>query len=317
MNEILIVAEHLDGDLLDATKELVTAAAMLGGRVTVGIAGAGQGIEEQAAAIDGVDRVVRVEGGSDADRFDHEQRAHAVRALIDHVSPEVVLLTWSIRSASYAAAVAESLDLPFVADAIALSREDDGTLVAVRPMYGGKVHAELVFSSRAPVMVLLRPGVWGPAGEAGHAAAVETLPTPSAVESRVRHCEYMAPAPGVDLTQADVIFAIGRGVGAEENIALFSELADNMGVLLGSSRPLVDVGWLPSAHQVGQTGVTVKPKVYVAFGISGALQHVAGMKDSKMVVAVNTDPTAPIFGIADVGFNADILEVAASMRELV
>lgn len=315
MSEILVVAEHLDGALSDLTKELVTAAGALGGRVTVGVPGADAGAAEQAAVIDGVDRVVLLDGGS-VDGFDHEQSARAVRTLIDSVSPEAVLLAWSIRSASYAAGVAESLDLPFVADAIALSREDDGTLIAVRPMYAGKVHAELAFSS-APVVAMLRGGVWSPAGEATQAAPIEQLNAPGAGASRVRHREYIAPAPGVDLTQADVIFAIGRGVGSEENIALFSELAESMGVLLGSSRPVVDVGWLPSAHQVGQTGVTVKPKVYVAFGISGALQHVAGMKDSKMVVAVNTDPSAPIFGIADLGFNADILEVAASMRELV
>jgi electron transfer flavoprotein alpha subunit len=313
MSEILVVAEHLDGALSDVTKELVTAARALGGRVTVGVPGARAA--EQAAAIDGVDRVLLVADGS-IEGFDHEQRARAVRTLIDSVSPEVVLFGWSIRSASYAAGLAESLDLPFVADAIALSREDDGTLVAVRPMYAGKVHAELVFDS-APVVAMLRAGVWSPAGDASQAAPIEQVAPPEAGARRVRHLEYIAPAAGVDLTQADVIFAIGRGVGSQENIAVFAELAESMGVLLASSRPIVDVGWLPTAHQVGQTGVTVKPKVYVAFGISGALQHVAGMKDSKMVVAVNTDPSAPIFGIADVGFNADILEVAASMRELI
>ncbi|MCW2736845.1 electron transfer flavoprotein subunit alpha/FixB family protein [Nocardioides sp.] len=315
MNAILVVAEQLDGELTEATKELVTAARTIGGRVVVGIIE--PGLEEAAALMDGVDLVVRVDGGSGTGDFDHEQRAHSVRVLIDHVSPDTVLLAWSIRSASYAPAVAEELDAAYVADAISLARGDDGTLVAVRSMYAGKVHAELELASGVPAIVLVRPGVWAGAGDAGSAAAVETLEVPRVGESRVRHREYVLPAPGVDLTQADVIFAIGRGVGAEENIALFSELAQSMGVLLGSSRPLVDVGWLPSAHQVGQTGVTVKPKVYVAFGISGALQHVAGMKDSKMVVAVNTDPTAPIFGIADVGYNADILEVAACMRELV
>jgi electron transfer flavoprotein alpha subunit len=120
----------------------------------------------------------------------------------------------------------------------------------------------------------------------------------------------------VDLKRADVVLAVGRGVGAQENIGVFAELAEQLGAVLGASRPLVDAGWLPPAHQVGQTGVTVKPKVYVAFGISGAIQHLAGMQASKTIVAVNTDEAAPIFNVATVGAVADINEVAEQMKLL-
>jgi electron transfer flavoprotein alpha subunit len=317
MSEILVVAEHVNGALSDVTRELVTAARALGGRVIVGVTGADESVADLVASIDGVDLVVRVGAGSGGNHFEHERCASDVETLVDRVSPEVVLLAWSIRSASYAGGVAESLDLAFVADAIELSRTGGGPLVAVRPEYGGKVHAELEFAPGVAVMALLRPGVWAPAGDAPQSVPVEVLMPKPMDQQRVRHREFIAPGSGVDLTKGDVIFAVGRGVGSQENIAVFAELAQTMGALLGSSRPVVDVGWLPSAHQVGQTGVTVKPKVYVAFGISGAMQHVAGMKDSKLVVAVNTDPSAPIFAIADVGFNADIIEVAENMRELI
>ncbi|HEY0485899.1 MAG TPA: electron transfer flavoprotein subunit alpha/FixB family protein, partial [Mycobacteriales bacterium] len=261
--------------------------------------------------IAGVDAVVavRVPAG-----FDPDTARAAVAALIEQVGPDVVLLVHSIRSASFAAGLAAEAGLGFVADVVQLRREDDA-VVAVKPVYGGKVMAELDFPGRDRVLVLVRSNVWEAAGDAAAAPAVTELDLPAA-ERRVRHVEYRVPESGVDLKRADVVLAVGRGVGAQENIGVFAELAEQLGAVLGASRPLVDAGWLPPAHQVGQTGVTVKPKVYVAFGISGAIQHLAGMQSSKTIIAVNTDEAAPIFNVADVGAVADINEVAEQMMLL-
>ncbi|GAA1809433.1 electron transfer flavoprotein subunit alpha/FixB family protein [Planosporangium flavigriseum] len=314
MSGVLVVTEVVDGRLDESVRELVTAAVAVGGPVTLGVAAADVDAVLADTAIAGVDEVVTVRLA--AGGFDHELQRHAVRAMIEQVTPDVVVLGYTIRAAAYAAALAEELGLGFASDVVGLSR-DAGELVAIKPVYGGKVYAELGFASDAAVLVTLRPGVWEQAEVAGAPAAVREVALGGSAVSRVRHVEYLAPAGGVDLKRADVIFSVGRGVGAKENIEKFAEIANKLGAGLGASRPLVDSGWLPAAHQVGQTGVSVKPKLYVAFGISGALQHLAGMSGSKKIIAINTDKDAPIFNVADVGAVADILEVADELKALI
>ena len=138
------------------------------------------------------------------------------------------------------------------------------------------------------------------------------------VESRARHRELREAAKSdVDITTADFLLSIGRGIGEQENIAMFEELAQKIGATLAVSRPIVDAGWMPNARQVGQSGKTVKPKVYLAFGISGAVQHLAGMKTSETIIAVNTDPEAAIFDVAHYGAVADLFDVAEELAKLV
>jgi electron transfer flavoprotein alpha subunit len=161
---------------------------------------------------------------------------------------------------------------------------------------------------------MLRPTTWPPAEGAG-SATVSELAVSTA--SRSRHLEYVEAAAGdVDITKADFLLSIGRGIGDKENIPLFEGLAGKMGATLGVSRPLVDAGWMPASRQVGQSGKTVKPKVYVAFGISGAVQHLAGMKTSGTIIAVNTDPEAAIFNVAHYGAVCDVFEVAEELEKL-
>jgi electron transfer flavoprotein alpha subunit len=314
MSGVLVVAEVVDGRLGETTRELVSAASGLGGPITLGIAAEEPGDLVAAAAIDGVHQIatVRLPAGG----FNHEIISSAVGALITRFSPEVVVLNYSIRSASFAAGLAQETGLGFAADIIELRREDDGEIVVVKPVYGGRVCAELGFARDVPVLVMVRPNLWPEAADGDVPTTVVDVELPT-VRPRVRHVEYQVPeASDLDLRRAEVILAIGRGVGSQEHIATFAEIADRLGAMLGASRPIVDAGWLPSAHQVGQTGLTVKPKVYIAFGISGALQHLAGMHASKTIVAVNTDNSAPIFNIADVGAVADINEVADQIKVL-
>jgi electron transfer flavoprotein alpha subunit len=308
----LVVAEHLQGQLRDVTRELVTAARELGGAVTVAvIAGDPAALAEQAN-VAGVDEVVTVAAGSQ--EFENDVFQAAVEALVAELRPRAVLMGFTVNSMGYGPAVAAKLGLGFASDVFAL-RDESGQIVATRSFYGGKVHGEIEFPGKESVLLLLRSATWQPVEGAG-SASVRSFPAPAA-EPRARHREYVeAPAADVDITTADFLLSIGRGIGEKDNIPTFEELAEKMGATLSVSRPIVDAGWMPAARQVGQSGKTVKPKVYLAFGISGAVQHLAGMKTSGTIIAVNTDPEAAIFNTAHYGAVADLFEVAEELEKL-
>lgn len=311
MTRSLVVAEIVDGAVSPLTAEAVSAAASLGGDVVLAVVDPDAGALAAQAALAGVTEVVTVTApGTDRD---HEQMLHAVEALVADVAPQVVVAGFTIRSTAWAAALAERLDLAFVPDVVSLTAAG-AEITAERSIYDGRVRAEYAFPTGRPVVALVRAASWPPA-EPAAASATRPLDV-DLPPSRVRAGELTRPSGDVDLTGSDVIFAVGRGVGSEENIAAFADIARRLGAGLGASRPIIDAGWLPAVHQVGQTGVTVKPKVYVALGISGALHHLAGMQNSKTIIAVNTNEDAPIFGYADVGAVADMHEVAEQLRAL-
>lgn len=313
MGGTLVVAEHVRGQLRDVTRELVTAAAELGdGPVTVAVIARDPAPLAVAANVPGADEVVGV--AVDADGFSADVTLEAVEALVREREPSVVLTGFTVDAMGFAPALAARLGLGFASDVVAV-RRDGGALVAERDFYGAKVRAELEFPGHDRVLLMLRPTVWEPAEGAGSASLSEL-----ALEAtgRSRHLEYVeAGGEGdVDITKADFLLSIGRGVGEKDSISQFEELAGKMGATLGVSRPLVDAGWMPAARQVGQSGKTVKPKVYLAFGISGAVQHLAGMKTSGTIIAVNTDPEAAIFGVAHYGAVCDIFDVAEELEKL-
>lgn len=311
MSRTLIVAEVIDGQVSAVTAEVVAAAVSLGGEVVVAVAGPDAAAQAALLSYQGVDVIVTVPvPGSDRD---HEQMAQVVTALVADVAPDLVLAAFTIRSTAWAAAAAYQADMGLASDVVAIARGTDGVRVT-RSIYDGRVHASFAFAAERPVLALLRPSVWAAAelGATPQTRVLDVVVTPS----RVRSVELRRPSDDVDLTNSDVVISVGRGVGSEENIAVFADIARRLGAALGASRPIIDSGWLPSAHQVGQTGVTVRPRVYVALGISGALHHVAGMQNSKTIVAVNIDQDAPIFGFADIGAVADIHQVAEQMQAL-
>jgi electron transfer flavoprotein alpha subunit len=312
MSGTLVVAEHLQGHLRDVTRELVTAARELGGPVAVAVIAADPGALSEEAALEGVDEVVRVPAG--AAEYENDTYQQVLEALIAERQPEVVLVGFTVSSMGYAPAVAAKLGLGFASDVFGFSR-DGSRIVARRAFYGSKVHAELEFPDGRPVLLMLRPTVWPPA-ERGTAAATNDFPV-ATTRPRARHLGYEeAPVADVDITSSEFLLSIGRGIGERENIEQFAALAEKMGATLSVSRPLVDSGWVPSARQVGQSGKTVKPKVYLAFGISGAVQHLAGMKASGTIIAVNTDPEAAIFGVAHYGAVLDLFDVADELEKL-
>jgi electron transfer flavoprotein alpha subunit len=308
---VLVIAEHLQGRVRDVTYELISAGRELGGPVTVAVIGADP--VSLDVSREGVDEVVHVKVAQP--EFENDVYQAALEGLLAERKPDVVLLGFTVNSMGYAGAVAAKLGLGFASDVFAVVREGE-SLVATRAFYGSKVHAELEFQAGKPVLLLLRPTVWPPAAPGGAPTVSEHPLEP--VESRARHRELREAAKGdVDITTADFLLSIGRGIGEQENIAMFEELAEKIGATLAVSRPIVDAGWMPNARQVGQSGKTVKPKVYLAFGISGAVQHLAGMKTSETIIAVNTDPEAAIFDVAHYGAVADLFDVAEELTKLV
>jgi electron transfer flavoprotein alpha subunit len=263
--------------------------------------------------VEGVKEIVSVE--VEQDEFENDVYREAVEQLISDRSPGVVLVGFTVNGMGYAPALAAKLGIGFASDVFSLRRDGDD-LVAERSFYGSKVNAELEFPRPRP-----RP----PHDSAHRLAAGRGRRRRRRGEarrrhrgSRARHKDFQEVASGgdVDITSADFLLSVGRGVGEKENLGQFEGLAEKMGATLSVSRPLVDQGWMPNSRQVGQSGKTVKPKVYLALGISGAVQHLAGMKTSGTIIAVNTDPEAAIFNVAHYGAVADLFEVAEELEKL-
>ncbi len=307
----LIIAEHVQGRLSATTAELVTAARELSFPVEVVVIGGNAAALAGEVALSGVSKVLLVETAPA--EFDGDYYRNALEFLIAQRSPEVVLLGFTINAMSYGPPVAAKLGLGFASDVFAMKRSD-GELTVTRSYYAGKVDAELTLGP-SPAIVMLRPTAWVPVLESAE-VPVETVEIP-AVSSHTRHRGFVElPRAEIDITKAEFLLSIGRGVGERENVALFEELASKMSATLCGSRPLVDAGWLSSARQVGQSGNTVSPKVYLAFGISGAVQHLVGMKSSGTIIAVNTDPEAAIFSVAHYGAVLDMFDVVEELEKL-
>jgi electron transfer flavoprotein alpha subunit len=309
---VLVVAEHLRGELRPVTLELVTAARGLQGPVAVAVIASDPSALTDTVDVDGVDEILAVQ--VEADEFENDVYKAAVEQLVRERQPQATLVGFTVNSMGYAPAVAVRLGLGFASDVFSI-RDEGGTIVAERAFYGAKMNAEIDFPGRDQVLLMLRPTSWAPAGGAGSATVSQV--TVSAPVSRARHRDFVEVEAGdVDISTADFLLSVGRGIGEKENLSQFEELAEQMGATLSVSRPIVDAGWMPNARQVGQSGKTVTPKVYLALGISGAVQHLAGMKTSGTIIAVNSDPEAAIFNVAHYGAVADLFEVAEELDKL-
>ena len=310
---VLVVAEHLRGQVRPITLELVSAARELGDETTMAVIAKDPTAIADQVDVEGITEIVGVQ--VEQEEFENDVYLQAVEQLISDRSPDVVLVGFTVNGMGFAPALAAKLGIGFASDVFAIRRDGDD-LVAERSFYGSKVSAEVDFPGHERVLLMIRPTSWPPAE--GDGGAVEAGLEASISGSRARHLEFqeVAGAGDVDITTADFLLSVGRGVGEKENLAQFEGLADKMGATLSVSRPLVDQGWMPNSRQVGQSGKTVKPKVYLALGISGAVQHLAGMKTSGTIIAVNTDPEAAIFNVAHYGAVADLFEVAEELEKL-
>jgi len=307
---ILVIAEHDNAALKAATLNTVTAAARLGGEIHVLVAGSGCGaVAEAAAKLAGVAKV-RV---ADAPHYEAQTAENVAALVVGVVASEAagythVLAPGSSFGKNVAPRVAALLDVAQVSDIVAVESAD----TFVRPIYAGNAMATV--QSADPVKVLtVRATAFEAAGQGGSAAVEPLAAGPDLGVTRLVSRE-LTKSERPELGAAKIIVSGGRGLGSGENYhKLLEPLADKLGAALGASRAAVDAGYVPNDYQVGQTGKIVAPELYVAIGVSGAIQHLAGMKDSKVIVAINKDPDAPIFQVADYGLVADLFEAVPEL----
>jgi electron transfer flavoprotein alpha subunit len=316
MTGILVVAETRRGELREVSLELVSAALEVGepagGRLTVAVVGADAERFAPELAVEGVDEVLTVPAPTE--HFEAHVWQRALEALVESERPALVLLGHTIDSLGFAPAVAARAGLGFATDVTAVSWEDGPR--ARRGAYGDKLQAELEFPGKACTLLTVRPGIFAVAAAGSGSAPTRLVQLELDGAARTEHVEFRDVAAGdVDITKAEFLLSLGRGVEDKDSIPRFEKLAERLGATLSVSRPLVDAGWMPSARQVGQSGKTVKPRVYLALGISGAVQHLAGMRTAETIIAVNTDPEAPIFGVAHYGAVVDLFEVADELEQ--
>jgi len=314
MSDVLAVTEHRQGELRDVSFEVTTAGRQLadatGGELALAVIGGDVDAYAGQLDVEGVDAVYTVAEG---DEFNHDVYTQAIEALADDLDPQYVVAPHTVNGLDYAPAVAQQLAVPLVTDVIEF--DASGGLAVTRELYGGKTEAGIdVEGDRA--MVTIRPGEWEPAGGDGDARveAFDADIDDDAVRSTVSGFEAVG-AGDVDISEAEVLVSVGRGIEEEDNLDIIFELADALDATVSASRPIVDNEWLPQDRQVGQSGKTVTPEVYIAIGISGAVQHVAGMKGSETIVAINNDPSAPIYDIADYGIVNDLFDVVPALTE--
>jgi electron transfer flavoprotein alpha subunit len=314
MSDVLAVTEHRRGELRDVSYEIISAGRDLadesGGDLHLAVISGDVDDFAESVNREGVDAIHTVDFGEE---FNHNVYSQAVEQLYAEVDPQYLLAPNSVNGLDYAPAVAGSLDIPLVTDAVAL--EADGTLEITREQYGGKVETTIDVEADSAA-ITIRPAEWPKAEGTGDAAvsAFDADIDEDAIGTDVTGFEEVG-AGDVDIGEAEFLISIGRGIEEEENLPLIEELVEVTDATLSSSRPIVDNGWLPKNRQVGQSGKVVTPDVYIAIGISGAVQHVAGMKGADTIVAINTDPNAPIYDIADYGIVGDLFEVVPELIE--
>ena len=309
--DILLLAEHFEGKLAPSTLEIVAKgrelATQSGGAAKAALFGHNAGGLAQTLSGYGVPVLLADDPG--LAEYTEGGYVQAARALIESVGPRVVLAAHTSQGYDLAPGLAGSMDLPLVSNCVDVRLEGD-KLVATRRLLNEKIQGEFELSSDKPYLVTLRPGTTKPAEPS---PGGQVTPTPVTLDvSSIRETFLGIERPRVadiDIAAADVIVSAGRGIQKRENLPVIEEFAKLLGGVVGASRPLTDMEWLPKTRQVGQSGKTVRPKLYIACGISGAMQHVAGMKDAGLIIAINTDPSAPIFEIAHVGIVGSVLQI--------
>ena len=316
---ILVVAEQKDGRLNRVSWEAIAAAQELaGGQTPISVAVLGASVQEAASELSAADvgrrarRHARCAGGLHAGCL----RVGAGRPDRRAVAGPRRVSPTPIRPATSRATLAARLDRTLVTDVIGLSRGSDGTVHFARPMFQGKLVADVVAEGPAPHLVSFQIGAFR-ADAARRGSGAPVTAAPAVIDAgRLRQraeAPFQEAKAAVDLSQAERIVAVGRGIKAQEHLAMAERLAAAFGAELAASRPICDNGWLPMDRQIGSSGQTVAPKLYVAVGISGAIQHLVGMKGARTIVAINKDPDAPMFEVADYGIEGDLFEIAPAL----
>ena len=319
-NDIFVWVEQFKGMVAGGSWEAMGAARRLadetGGQVVACLFGsAGVSDLAQEAISYGADRVLVAEDDTLAD-FRVEPYAALMAKVVREAQPQAVLISATFRGRELGPMLAVELETGCIADCTALELED-GRLLATRPIYAGKLLSKCIIPERLPQIATLRvrafPKPEPDSARSGEVATVEPVLSEDEISSKVTG--FKETEGGVSLADASIIVSGGRGVGGPEGYEPLKELAEVLGAAIGASRAAVDAGWIPYEHQVGQTGKTVNPDLYIACGISGAIQHQAGMRTSKVIVAINKDPEAPIFKLAHYGIVDDLFKVVPALTK--
>ena len=312
-NDILVLGEHAEGALADTTFELLGKAKELagstGGRAVVALFGASDLVGQLGAA----DAVVTVDDPALAN-YTAEGWERALKAVVDQVQPRLVLIANTTVGLDLAGALSATWDAPLAAYVGDVAFEGD-TVVVTAQVYGGKLLAEAELAGDKGVVAVLAGAFAAEPGRADGSPATESV-TVSTSDMKTNFLSLIKPEAGdVDITAAEFLVSVGRGIGSQDNLELVQEVADALGAPLASSRPITDQGWLPKTRQVGKSGLKVKPKAYLTFGISGAPEHLEGMRDAELIIACNTDEAAPIFDVAHYGTTVDLFDLVPAMTD--
>jgi electron transfer flavoprotein alpha subunit len=315
---ILVVAEQRGGRLQRVSREAIAAARVLAGggeRIEAAVLGGHVGEAADELARTAVTTVHRVEHPA-LDRYTPDGYVQAVRQLVERLAPEHVMFPHTYQARDFVPKLAASLDRALVTDCIGINRRERQATF-LRPVFQGKLIAEVAPEGPSAHFVTTQVGAFRSDDAAGGSEVASIVPFSVEVDAqaiRQRPEEpFQEAKQAVDLSQSERIVAVGRGIKSQEHIALAEQLATSLGAQVAASRPICDSGWLPMDRQIGSSGQTVAPKLYIALGISGAIQHVVGMKGSRTIVAINKDADAPIFEIADYGIVGDLFEVVPAM----
>ncbi len=322
-NGIIVFAEHRKGAFNKTSFEAIAAAqqlgAALGQTISAVVLGTDAALAGEIAAYK-LDRVISVENPKLSD-YTPDAYADAMEGAVRALDPQFVLLPHTYLVRDFAPKLAARFGKDLISDCVrAEAAAEDGAVVFSRRIFQGKIDADVVPNGEPPVFATFQSGAYRAdqaerGSSSGGAAAIESLQV-EVGEVRMQPEEpFQEVKQAVDLTKAETIIAIGRGIKGQEHIALAQQLADALGGEIAASRPICDAGWLPIDRQIGSSGQTVMPKLYIALGISGAIQHLVGMKNASTIVAVNKDPEAPIFDIADYGIVGDLFEVLPVLTE--
>ncbi|HSL22329.1 MAG TPA: electron transfer flavoprotein subunit alpha/FixB family protein [Vicinamibacterales bacterium] len=315
MADILVVAEQREGKLNRATLEALVAAQSAGGRIRVVVPGASAAAVALELAASEVAEVIALQHAA-LEPYTPDGFVQALASFIQAEAPELVLLPHTYQARDFAPALAARMDRALITDCTAI-KDRDGGRAYTRAVLQGKLNADVVADGPSPHLVTIQIGAYrvDALRKGSQTAPVRTVAAtvdPGAVRQKPE-APFKEAKQAVDLSQAQRIVAVGRGIKGPEGLPMVQELAAALGAELAASRPICDAGWLPIERQVGSSGQTVAPKLYLALGISGAIQHLVGMKGSKTVVAINKDPDAPIFEIADYGVVGDLFEIVPAV----
>jgi electron transfer flavoprotein alpha subunit len=318
MKEIIVLAEHRRGELRDVTWEMLSKGRQFADSIDaeIGVALLGNGVSSLAEALKSQAHRVFLIEDQRLETYNSETYEKALTPLITERKPLLTLIAHTSMGMDFAPGLAAHLKMPLATDCIGIDVAGEAFSLT-RQLYGGKVNAMVSFLKKGPYMVTVRSGAFPVLEKEALRGELVKFHSPFTDEGLAkRFLQYLEAAAGeVDITQADILVSVGRGIKEANNIPMVKEFADAIGGTLSCSRPVVDKKWLPKDRQVGTSGKTVKPKVYVAIGISGAFQHIAGMKGAGTVIAINKDPKAPIFGVATYGIVADLFKIVPVLKD--